>query len=470
MGCVDDSAVNRETDIELIERYAPVYLFHDQERVLPVGVNALEGRAAVTFRDGSSVDSIRVIRDIASIGEIDFWKSLENDLDHVSDRKQREKARKEIRKAIAFLKGGHHDERANISVDLIALQLNRFLYGDADAAGQRIQHTPMELGERLRKDLLQTQSVCYVHVARNIRISWPAWDGRRELVKARTNYRKIEGYYDVVYYILYLPFNVYTNVHEADWDGVVAVIVPTDERDKRPTLAAYFGHHGSILVELVSDSDYLAEGTEESSFDVFLDRYQDWVVNPGKKKRGGKQIGWCYGYRGTHPLVFVAHGSHAAYPAPGMTVTGLDVDLFFKKIEVPFGIDIHPVGRQLLPVASGWELNDDLASLTDLLSPYGNTSRPWVNIVAGTRKRYVEIDKNTNWALFPGKWGEDHNYQGWSGISGFLLSKKIVSSDDPRRIRDWLEDAKHPLDDWQRVEHITSKSKLYVYPESGGQQ
>lgn len=155
----------------------------------------------------------------------------------------------------------------------------------------------------LRRLLQWSRSVYYLdlvglgpttHSPAQYKLTYDQVSGRYQpTLYARVREAGSEGYTVVQYWIFYY-FNDWRNLHEGDWE-LVQLCFPGHtakellERGEQPVLAAYSQHQAG---QKMSWSDIRANGL----------------------------------VAGTHPVVYVAQGSHANYFTPGNYWSGLDFD------------------------------------------------------------------------------------------------------------------------------------------------
>ena len=159
-------------------------------------------------------------------------------------------------------------------------------------------------------------------------------------------------YYDDVYSYFYPPSDVIWQAHEGDWEAVGVVLTP----DEEPIAVGYSQH--------------------------CLGERRAWAAT---RKRDD-----------THPVVYVAAGSHANYFAPG----------------------VHPFDTRCVPPAAlallrqhGLPLPTDAAGVGDMAGPPGSGAEPMTIKHTG--------DGTHGWLTFPGFWGEGEYLH--SPFTGTLL-------------------------------------------------
>ena len=500
-------------DSTLINQHAPIFFFHDQELNLPSHVELLDGRASLTHRHRQTkvlrwslpvatrfarrtemIDES--LRSIDSLASESYWTTLHKELNdrqddlnevptsgraeqktHAGRRRTLARAIVQVERLLASLRNNRVPHPSEISLDLRGLHLEEF---QVDTTETLSRHTPSELALELEEQFKRDPPVndnwrhpiAYVHLEKGVRLSWPRILKHRRWIPdpnglraERAVGRPLSGVYDVIHYMLYHPFNAHSNSHESDWDSSIAVVVPRDPSAEFK-FVVYFAHHSALLYEVVNHA------VVPGAFTQFLEDYQAWMDERREAGDNDQSVGPCFALDG-HPLVFVAQGSHAAYPVPGMTVTGpsIDVDLLGRGIEikVPFGIDVHSAGRRFFAVGDSVVRADTI--LTESLQRIftdGDASilpGPLIHLALPGLRTY-EVLRNNPWAYFPGAWGEPVEYVGWSGGHNFLLSHKYIARDDPTRMRSWLERAGSPERDRAIVTHLPARRSIRAYPDS----
>jgi hypothetical protein len=452
-------------DMALVRKYAPVYFFHEQEIVLPSSAEVLEGRSSLIYH--SADDTLHLISepigDIDNLGAYAYWEDIKADLGDrlaasgsASRSKQRliKEADNEVRKIVEYLRGGTRP-KVNISLDIDSLLLTEFQWLGDDKYKRR---TPNELG-RCWCSLDGKSPVCYVHVERDVRIA-RAWYETfwQEIVKHFSGLEDLDERYHVIFYVLFYPFNSFWNNHEGDWDSRIAVIVPADGSTDKPAFAIYYYHHELMFLTMASDASYGSGG-----FRDYLVEYGDWLEDRKKEGRGKRdhaKIGKCFAFGGTHPFVFVALGSHAAYPIPGFTMMGADV---FDRIRVPVCTDLHPLDGRAFTVYSP----DTSGALAGGLSQAfaGCSEAPQFDMIAADSQRPIVFITSQPWYKFPGTWGEHVRYTGWAGPTVASFTDAIVDRHGEPCFRYWSIFAKHIWSDRTRMRQVPCESPLHLYPK-----
>ena len=452
-------------DMALVRKYAPVYFFHEQEIVLPSSPEVLEGRSRLIYHSGD--DTLRLtsgaLEDIDSLGARTYWEDIKADLGDrlaatgsVSGLKRRLilEADNDVRKIAEYLRGGTRPS-VDISLDIDSLCLTEFQWlGDHELK----RRTPNELGH-LWRGLDGKPPVCYVHVERDVRVARAWYDTFwREIVKHFSGLEDLDERYHVIFYVLFYPFNSFWNNHEGDWDSRVAVIVPADGAIDKPAFAIYYYHHELLFLTMASDASYGSGG-----FHDYLVEYGDWLEGDGKVGRGQRnrsRVGKCFAFRGTHPFVFVALGSHAAYPIPGFTMMGADI---FDRVRLPVCTDLHPVDGRAFTVYSP-DTSDALAE--GLRQAFAACSQPpQFEVIAADSQAPIVFITEQPWYKFPGTWGEYVRYTGWGGPTVVSFTDAFVDRHGERCFRYWSLFAKHIWSERTRMRQVPCESPLHIYPK-----
>lgn len=218
---------------------------------------------------------------------------------------------------------------------------------------------------------------------------------------------QILGKYFVLRYFYFYTYNDFVNIHEGDWDSTVEILINKDTGKKFVNIHAHEYVH---LAEISSSSSELPK------FDDWLKK---WSSPQPPRKNLFKPI---YHYDG-HPFVFVALGSHGAYPAPGYTRCGLKIPLC---INVVISSDIHKVGEICL-VPEEVKIEPDLIQfLNEKDIPHTREGFPQLKGIKWERElcfeniedATVEEKEAQQWYLFKGLWGERVNRNFDSGPEG----------------------------------------------------
>jgi len=128
------------------------------------------------------------------------------------------------------------------------------------------------------------------------------------------------GTYDIIQFFPFYIFNDFWNKHVGDWDSTVEII---NNKQKNRAFLRTSLHEASWLMQIPLQ-------VSNKSFDKWI---KEWKENPN----GRYGLEPVFTLRG-HPFIFVACGSHAAYPTPGYTLWGPPtVDLLTASDERQFG-------------------------------------------------------------------------------------------------------------------------------------
>lgn len=418
-------------EFDLVRKYAPIVFFHSQERHLPTDVAEL---AEETLVYGAPPDSIILstsIGDVNNLGRPSYWleiaRGLESRMEGAKGRKRKRigLAHREVRLVIASIRDDRMTSDVDISIDYAAADLERMTVG-ADPSPQ----SPYDLASAYASNA--TDIVCYYHVEQEVYTGWDRGGPLARYAESRIG-EPVGSVFDIIYYSFFHRFNEFTNNHEGDWDSAIAVLIPRDV-DARP-LIVYFSHHSKLL--------FHTRGVDGSGQDCTFTSFVRSNIAPQ-----GKSIGSAYLVK-DHPVVFSAYGSHAAYPFPGVTLTGpdLNVDLKIAKwnAKVSFGTDVHNLGKGYLPEGFRQDLLED--QLKDAIK--GSYS--------------LKPMRGNNWSKFPGKWGEASRISGWGGSPSFHRSNRMSTRFDGRRVRLWLEQATPPIDQFLIIWQSASDARLHVH-------
>lgn len=454
--------------------HAPIYFLHPDDPVAPMRVEDMAGELALTYPDLDArfpgprrscvIATAQELTNFDQLSKPKWWEKRKNrlqaprchedlleaageEIDAVASRLE-ETAKWRLKQTEGTkLERDAWRIETSFTFDIPGIDLYELLY-----AGQPQPDTPHGLWRPVAERLGDTWSTleCYAHVAEGV-----------QLPNARN--APVGGTYDILYYFLFYPFNLSTNVHEGDWDAAIAVLRPENPRKDRPVIIAFFSHESSIFLQLESAANWnLAESSE---------RYLGWVrdgENTWRKR-------YLHALDDRHPLVFVAHGSHAAYPVPGLTLNGVEVGIsVIRELRVPFSLDAHPARVALLPVDSGTGWAEREAQLLPVLEGTPAGRGGLTNLAQGLENQscpltLIDVDSPA-WARFTLGWGEALHLRGWSGPGGFLHSERVVESGSRPRLDGWLRQGIHPLDSVEhhgivgRLRHLPSARVLDVYP------
>lgn len=437
---------------ELARRHAPI-LFLPKEGVAPGRPEALAGHARLVYRqtwgDATERDSVTLapVADLADLGSRSFWQER---IAQLEERKRREcggrilgdvgcleryeEAKLQVERILVTLDNPRSPALSRIALDLTAVDLSRFAAQGADRA-RRLE--PAELAEAVKQGIESSAPVCYVHCALGVKLSWAGSRMTRPARAARrVGVEQLPSRWDIVYYSLYFPFNLSTNLHESDWDAAIAVVVPAGGAPG-PAFVVYFAHHSASLYLMPSGPDTLA----------------GYVRDYLRAEEGGRDdAAWACAAVNRHPLVFVARGAHGAYAVPGLTLAGPDIDIGVLRVRLPFAVDVHQgFARLLVPADLG---EADL----DTLDAFLGGGRLGALEVTRTDRAFLEEQP---WGGYSGAWGEPLPFAGWSGSEGFHYSGRVADERSAERLRRWIERAGDPRKDIGIIDHWPTDRILY---------
>jgi hypothetical protein len=175
--------------------------------------------------------------------------------------------------------------------------------------------------------------------------------------------------YRVLQYWFWYPYNHFANNHEGDWEMIQIIL---DEATRSPLKATYSSHYGGTTCNW--DDDLCCEaGTYGPLENQCGSYFGQWVPF--------RRVGT------THPVVYVAPGSHASYYSGGMHATGAGLPVIGCWEETD---QVNPI-KKLLPQGLALDPGEMPADLAALPSADYQISR---------------ISDDTQWVSWKGRWGE----------------------------------------------------------------
>ena len=395
----------------LIQRYAPLLWFHEDEYFLPVGVETFFHRSNVIWRrpDGSPFKRMGSLKEFNAL--------LRNP---------------------AYRK----ENALGCSLDLESFGMGTFsvdaqVRGIFDIRGQgpeALREAARKIlaarypsrGVRSKVPLPRYVPKIYAHVAAGVEL------GNRFVAA---------GVYDIVQYFFFFPYNDFFNQHEGDWDATIQVLVPRGSGDIYVTNSFHYEDWIMGYPNKLPDFQaWLALWPKTSSeIESYAERKTPLPVYRLK----------------THPMAFIVKGGHGAYPTPGFA-------LFEGRVpkitigswtlggdNVIAAADERVVGRVCL--APRWSISKEMIERFLVFSGI----RPEGMEYVGYSKSAIEVLGNQPWAGFRGLWGERVEKAGWSGPPG----PRFVSRWHPSNLNRYNEH----LDRSNRFTHLFQKISRFTH-------
>ena len=347
--------MTNQSDLELIQRYAPIVWLHQDEAFLPENCRVMEQYA----RLGTRAENLRIF-------QLDELGNLPN-----SDK---------------------------YYMDIPELDYAGF---GTRSSYQGVEVGPEGVGAHARSLLgnnpFSVRSARAAHLCYHARVVHLTVEHRPDEPFSRffeDHDPGVFGAYTVIQYFFYYIFNDAWNKHIGDWDSTLELFIG---EDNSRGYAILHMHHTTWMMRF---------GGRPLKLKSWIGQWQKSEARQDGKHKTYPELNPLFHFA-QHPFIFIARGAHGGYPTPGFSIHGIKAlktrvigQTDYRQIG---GICIYPPTAPVSPDA-----------LLDILKE-GEVDTSGTKFLSWEEPVHLQ---NQSWLKYKGLWGSKSEYSGWAGPTG----------------------------------------------------